>query len=137
MEWAKAPGILEYLEKLFPFPINNRNNFLPGLSYAVIPARVFIRCQALNESLFGKFNHDSADRRAVHIQLFGEICRRVRFMKRFKYQSPGPPSADKTNQVKHLMKNGEINVMNLRSDGVVLMWQILSVPPPNTYSGAR
>jgi hypothetical protein len=60
-------------EKLFPFPLNNRNNFLSGLGYPVIPARMFLRCQALNESLFGKFNHDSADRRAIHNQLFGEI----------------------------------------------------------------
>ena len=130
--WLKSPVILKSPEKLFPFPLNNRNNFLSGLGYPVIPARVFIRCQALNESPFGKFNHDSADRGAVHIQLLGEIRRRVGFMKRFKYQSPGPPSADKTYQVKHLMKNGEINVMNLRSKGVVLMWQILSPPPTNT-----
>jgi hypothetical protein len=34
------------------------------------------------------------------------------------------------------MKTGEINVMNLRSYDVVLMWQILSPPPPYTHSGA-
>jgi hypothetical protein len=95
---------------------------------------MFIRGQALSESFFGKFNHDSADRGAVHIQLFGEIRRRVGFMKSFKHQSPGLPPADKTHQIIHLIKNGEIIVMNLRRNDVVLMWQILSSPPTNTPS---
>ena len=83
---------------------------------------MLIRSQALNESLFGKFNHDSADRRAIHNQLFGEIRWRVGFNKRFKNQSPGFSPADKTHEIKHLLKNGEINVMNLRSYDVVMMW---------------
>src|SRR5208337_1811672 len=103
-----APVIPKSPEKLFPFPLNNRHNFLPDLSYPVIPAHPFIRGQAFNKTFLGKFKHHSADRGAIKIKLFGKFRRVIGFDKRLEHLSSGPPPADKTHQVKHLIKMGKL-----------------------------
>lgn len=41
---TSAEVFLKSPEKLFPFPLNNRNNFLPALGRSVKPPQLLIRC---------------------------------------------------------------------------------------------